>query len=122
MLCKFGGISAMEMLDPSASDALGVKMLPAITACPNVLVNAAFPLLIAEHAQHVPLAKLAKTAIKTASSALGVSVERHAKLLYRKLSVGIPFKKLHEPLTPICVIRFSHFLSLSRNLRIILKL
>lgn len=98
----------MQMLDFAAPNALRVKMLAAITACPNVLVDVALPLLITEHAQHVPLAKLAKTAVKAAPPARGVSVEHHAKLLHRKLSIGVLLQKIHELLTPIRFIYSSH--------------
>ena len=79
----------MEMLDFSAFDALCVKMLATVTACPNVLVDVAFPLLVAKGFERVLAAKLAKPTVETAPPALGVSVEDHAKLLDRKLSVGI---------------------------------
>ena len=104
----------MEMLDLSAFDALGMKMLEAITRSAYVLIDVAFPLLIAEDAQHILAAKLPKLTVETAPSALGISVESHAQLLHRKLSVRMLFQKINEPPTPIRLINLSHFPYLSR--------
>ena len=58
MLGKLRGISAVEMLDFSAFDALCVKMLATVTVCPNVLIDVAFPFLVAEGFERVLAAKL----------------------------------------------------------------
>ena len=98
----------MEMLDLAAPHALGMKMLAAIAACSNVLINVAFSLFVAEDAQDVPLAKLAKTAVKAASSALDIAIEMQTKLLNRELLVGVGFQKFDKPATPVGLIGLSH--------------
>ena len=98
----------MEMLDPAAPHALGMKMLAAIATGSDVLIDVAFSLFVAEHAQDVPLAKLAKTAVKAASSALDIAVEMQTKLLDRELLVGMGFQKFDKSATPVGLIGLSH--------------
>jgi len=99
----------MEMLDLAASDTFCVKMLATVTACPNVLVDVTFSLLVAEGTQDILAAKLPQLTVKTAPSTLGIPVENHAQLLNRKLPIGVLLQKINEPLTPIRFVNLSHF-------------
>ncbi len=112
----------MKMLDLPAFDTFCVEMLAAVAACPNILVDIAFPLLITEGSQSILTAKLSQLTIETASPTLGIAVENHTQFLNRKLTVGVLLEKANELPPSVCLIDFFHFSKPLNHLRIILKL
>ena len=75
MLRKVRGFVAIQMRDASAVDALLVKVVVAVTATSDILVNAAFLFLVLEFAHHLISAKRGHVSVDAAFSRLNVAVD-----------------------------------------------
>jgi hypothetical protein len=123
MLYKAVGIAALEVTDRTAPRALFVKMRVAVTRSANVLINASPPVVALKFSNRLVAAKIAKMTVDTAPALLGIPVDGKAKLLCRKLTVGIARKVVDQSLPPHRFVSlFLHKKTISSKLRIILKL
>ena len=96
----------MQMLNFSAFQAFGVKMLLAVARRTYVFINIAIFFLIAERPQNILTAKLPQPTVQTTFSRLGISVELKTKLFHRKLTVRIGLKKVNQSPSAFCLIHF----------------
>jgi len=96
MLGEGLGALAVKMTDPAASQALFMKMVAAVAIFAYILVDVAATVLTVKFSYYIVLTERGEIAVDTALSVRGPSVNRLAKLLGCKLTVGILRQKVDQ--------------------------
>ena len=101
---KADRVVARKVSDRAAPRTFFVKMRTAITFFSDILIDRAIVRFTAELLHRGIGAKSRQMPIRTASAALSVSVDRAAKLVRGKLSIGIARQKFDQRLAPVGLI------------------